>query len=775
MHQQQSSGHGRHCRAADTACLAAQFEPALAPAAAGMTASVAVTETPASSLASSVELDPSLVGLSYARLSARTQGFRLGAPRAIQVAADGSRIAFVRSSSAASTVNQLLVVDVGHDGSLAHERVVVDPAALLGADENVPAEERARRERMRETTSGVTTFTADAGLQTAVFALSGELWLVSLEQSGAAPTRLDVPGPVIDPRLSPQGTHVAFIARGGIHVLDLVSGNVRTLATAESDAITYGLANFVAAEELDRHRGHWWSPDGRSLLVERADSTEVSTWWIADPANPSAAPHEHRYPAAGTTNPALELHIYDINSGGKVVADWDRAAFEYLVTVGWQKDHKPLITVMNRRQDRQQVLEVDPVSGATSLLWQSHDECWVEWISGLPAWSPAGELVVHHDDLNADTRRVSVVRSGALSALSPQGLQVQSVLAMDESGLLIAATPDSPFMQVHHIGWDGNATVVADSDDDGWHSATAGSASPEGLMVVASTGLAATATTFRVLRDGRQLGELRSRAVGPESAVPPVNPRVALHHVGTRELRTMVLFPEDHVMGSRRLPVVMCPYGGPHAVVAVAAGLSHARAQFLANQGFAVVIADGRGTPRRGPRWERAVFRDLAQGVLQDQVDAVQAVGALYPDDIDLGRVGIRGWSFGGYLSALAVLQRPDVFHAAVAGAPVTEWRLYDTGYTERYLGHPATDAAAYDACSLLPLAPQLQRALLLIHGLADDNVVAAHSLQLSGALLAAGRHHEFLALSGVTHMAPQEVISENLLKMEVAFFEKSL
>lgn len=740
-----------------------------------MEASATVTQTPAALAAAAPALAPELSGLSYPRLAARTQSFRLGAPRGIQVAADGSRIAFVRSASAASSVNQLLVVDVTADGHLADERVVVDPTALLGADEDLPAEERARRERMRETTSGVTTFTADPDLTVAVFALSGELWTVRLDDVDARASRLDVPGPVIDPRLSPQGTHIAFIARGGIHVVDLGSGAVTTLATAESDAVTYGLANFIAAEELDRHRGHWWSPDGTRLLVERADSTGVRTWWIADPANPGSEPHAHRYPAAGTPNPELELHVYDIAAGTKVVADWDREAFEYLVTVGWQSGHDPLITVMNRRQDTQQVLAVDTVSGATRLLWQSHDHCWVEWISGLPAWSPAGELVVHHDDLEADTRRVSVVRDGRLEPLSPAGLQVQSVVAMGEQGLLLAGTPDSPYMQVHHLAWDGSAAPVAGTDDDGWHAATVAGADLAGLMVLARTGLSATSTVFEVRRGGEVIGALSTRAIGPEAAVPPVQPRVALHRVGERGLRTMVIFPKDHIPGSRKLPVIMCPYGGPHAVVAVAAGLSHARAQFLADQGFAVVIADGRGTPRRGPKWEREVFRDLAHGVLQDQVDAIEGIGAVYPDDIDLGRVGIRGWSFGGYLSALAVLKRPDVFHAAIAGAPVTEWRLYDTGYTERYMGHPETDAAAYDACSLLPMAPALTRPLLLIHGLADDNVVAAHSLQLSGALLAAGKHHEFLALSGVTHMAPQEVISENLLKAEVAFFEKSL
>jgi dipeptidyl-peptidase 4 len=557
--------------------------------------------------------------------------------------------------------------------------------------------------------------------------------------------------------------------------VELATKQVTTLVTTESDAITYGLANFVAAEELDRYRGYWWSPDSAFLLVERADSTQVQSWWIADPANPGTTPHEHRYPAAGTPNPALELHIYDISTGASVQVTWDVQSFEYLVTAGWQTGHRPLITVMNRRQDRQLILEADPVTGATTTLFETTDPCWTEWISGLPAWSPVGDLIVHHDDLESDTRRISVVHEGTRQPLSPAGLQVQSVITMDDQGLVIAATPDSPFMEAHHLAWDGSASAVSATDDGGWYSLVTASAAPDALRVCARTSLNSLHTEFAVYLGDTKIGTLLSHAIGPDAAVPPVNPKATLHHIGPNQLRTIVIFPENHTMGSRKLPVVMCPYGGPHAVVAVAAGLSHARAQFLANQGFAVVISDGRGTPRRGPKWEREVFRDLAHGVLQDQVDAIQGVAELFPDDIDTARVGIRGWSFGGYLAALAVLERGDVFHAAVAGAPVTEWRLYDTGYTERYMGHPDTDKAAYDSCSLLPMAPNLSRPLLIIHGLADDNVVVAHALQLSGALLAAGKHHEFLALSGVTHMTPQEIISENLLKAEIEFFTTSL
>jgi dipeptidyl-peptidase-4 len=251
-------------------------------------------------------------------------------------------------------------------------------------------------------------------------------------------------------------------------------------------------------------------------------------------------------------------------------------------------------------------------------------------------------------------------------------------------------------------------------------------------------------------------------------------PRPDLFTAGGREIRTALVLPSWHQPGSGKLPVLMDPYGGPHMQRVVAAQSAFADSQWFAEQGFAVVVADGRGTPGRGPAWDRAVAGDLAGPVLEDQVAALTAAAARCAD-LDTGRVAIRGWSFGGYLAALAVLRRPDVFHAAVAGAPVTDWHLYDTHYTERYLGHPAENAAGYDQCSLLGDAAGLQRPLLIIHGLADDNVVAAHTLRLSAALLAGGRPHSVLPLSGVTHMTPQEEVAENLLLLQVDFLRNAL
>jgi dipeptidyl-peptidase 4 len=264
-----------------------------------------------------------------------------------------------------------------------------------------------------------------------------------------------------------------------------------------------------------------------------------------------------------------------------------------------------------------------------------------------------------------------------------------------------------------------------------------------------------------------------SRAIRSHGASPPFLPQVRLLVLGKRRLRAGLVLPRDHAAG-QRLPVLMDPYGGPHAQRVLSTARGWLEAQWLADQGFAVLTVDGRGTPGRGPDWEREVHLDLATAVLEDQVDGLLAAAEAEPD-LDLLRVGIRGWSFGGFLAGLAVLRRPDIFHAAVAGAPVTDFALYDTFYTERYLGTPQEQPEAYRVSSLLPDAPSLSRPLLLIHGLADDNVVSAHTLRLSMRLTETGRPHQVLPLTGVTHMASQESVAENLLLLQVEFLHRHL
>lgn len=693
---------------------------------------------------------------SYPRQQAATRRFRLGAPRAFHVSADGSRVTFLRSRTGRDPVTLLWTLDIG-----GVERIVVDPAVLLaGADEDLPPQERARRERMREVTGGVTAYAVDEAGAVAAFAVSGVPYAVRLDDPTAVAVELPAPGPAIDPRPDPTGERVAFVSGGALQVCELSTRSTTALAEAESPTVTYGLADFAAAEELERVRGFWWLAGGEHLLVERVDEAPVQTLHIGDPANPDREPQQHRYPAAGTANADVSLWLLGIDGSRREVA-WDHAAYPYLMSVTAGSHGDPLISVLSRDQRERVTHALDPASGALRTIVRREDPCWVDVVPGVPCWTADGRLVDVVVDREVDAYRVVVDDQ----PLSPADLQVDSVTDVDDAGVTVTGWCTGLRHLPVHIAWNGAVHHLAAES-----STVASSVGSGSTLVVTQAAASDPAQATTVIVDGHTVASIASFA-----EIPRVEVAERSLTLGDRGLNAVVLFPRGHQPGSRRLPIISSPYGGPHHSRVMAWSRLFAEDQWIADQGFCVLIADGRGTPGRGPAWDRAVHRDLAAPVLQDQADAIAALVAAYPDDVDGSRVGIRGWSFGGYLSALAVLARPDVFHAAVAGAPVTEWRLYDTAYTERYLGDPTRDAGPYDACSLLPMAANLTRPLMIVHGLADDNVVAAHTLQLSSALLAAGRPHTVLPLSGVTHMTPQEVVAENLLRLEVEFLRDAL
>ncbi|MBD9733132.1 S9 family peptidase [Streptomyces sp. H28] len=707
---------------------------------------------------------------SFPRRHARTQRFTLGAPRSFTVAPDGSRVVFLRSGSGTDRATALWVLDTdapagaasaGSEG--AGERVAADPRALLGgASERLSAEERARRERSREGGAGIVGYATDAAVELASFALSGRLFTAELR---AGTTReLPVSGPVIDPRPSPDGRHVAYVCRGALRVVGAEGADDRALAPPEKENVTYGLAEFIAAEEMGRSRGFWWSPDSDRLLVARADDTPVERWWIADPARPEQEPHRVAYPAAGTANAEVRLFVFGLD-GVRTEVSWDRARYPYLAQVHWSAAGAPLLLVQARDQRGQLILAVDPDSGATRMVHADEDPFWLDLFPGVPCWSPSGQLVRIADEGGA--RRLLV---GERPLTGPQ-LHVRAVLDVSADDVLVsasagaeAAEPDIGEIHVYRVNELGVERV---SQEPGVHSAVR---SGEVTVLVSATP-DRPGSRVRVLRDGKPTAAVPSYAEDPG-----MSPRMTLTHGGARRIPCAVLMPRDYA-GDTPLPVLMDPYGGPHGPRVLAAHNPHLTSQWFADQGFAVVVADGRGTPGRSPAWEKAVHHDFTL-TLDDQVEALHALADSHP--LDLSRVAIRGWSYGGYLAALAVLRRPDVFHAGIAGAPVTDWRLYDTHYTERYLGDPGRHPEVYARSSLVtddglssPADPH--RPLMIVHGLADDNVVVAHALRLSSALLAAGRPHEVLPLSGVTHMTPQEQVAENLLLLQVDFLKRSL
>jgi dipeptidyl-peptidase-4 len=549
---------------------------------------------------------------------------------------------------------------------------------------------------------------------------------------------------------------VAYVADDALRVVGVDGTGDRALAEPEGPDRACGLAEFVAAEEMDRTRGYWWSPDGSRLLVALTDRRDVRRWHIADPANPAMPPNVVSYPAAGTDNVRVRLAVVALD-GSRVDVDWDGVELPYLVTVHWSAGGPPLIVLQTRDQRRMQIRSVDPATGATELVHEDTDEQWIDIVPGVPAWTTDGRLV------RVSTRDGSYRLVVDDKEITDPSLQVRSVLNV-AGDVLFTASEDDP-TQVH-VYRGGEAAPTRLSTVDGVHTASRGG----DVMVLTSWTLDRSGPLIQVWRGGEPVGEVTSFAV-----TPPLVPNLHLATVGERGLRVALLYPTGYQPGDGRLPVLVDPYGGPHAQRVLASRNAFLGPQWLADQGFAVLIADGRGTPGRGPAWDREIAFDFAGVTLADQVDALHAVAKDRPE-LDLSKVAIRGWSYGGYLAALAVLRRPEVFHAAIAGAPVTDWRLYDTHYTERYLGHPDERPEVYERNSLIDDAPNLTRPLLIIHGLADDNVVVAHSIRLSSALVAAGRPHALLPLPGVTHMTPQDdEVSENFMLMQVRWLKNAL
>lgn len=683
----------------------------------------------------------------FPRQNARTQRFSLGRPRSFTVSDDGGTVLFVRSASGTDRSGRLW-----RWTPAAGEVELVDPGALLsGGDEELSAPERARRERARESAAGIVAYSVDRAFGRAAFTLSGRLYVTDI---GSGSTReLSATAPVIDPRIDPTGQRVAYVADGRLRVLDLDHDSDRVLTPPESsEDVSWGLADFIAAEELERSRGFWWSPDGSRLLVQRTDESAVSTWFVSHPADPSVPATPQRYPEAGSSNAEVSLWLVPLDGAPPIAVDLPADA-EYVTTVHWGEHGLPVVAVLDRRQQRMTWLAVFPDDGSTRAVRAVTDDTWVDVIPGSGCWDPDGRLVtveVRDGDhaLCTDGERIS-----------PVGLQVRAVVDVGRD-VLVHASQDAADQQVWRLS-STDATNL--TPEPGWHVAVRGG---ETIVTVAAT--LETRRPITTLTAGDVAHEVHSFA-----EVPVLEPHATILPWRPDQPRVAVVLPTGWHPGGEPLPVLMDPYGGPH----FASVLNHQGAflecQWFADQGFAVVVVDGRGTPG-APAWERAVRYDLSSGVLEDQVTGLHAASHAFPD-LDLGRVAIRGWSFGGYLAAMAVIDRPDVFHAAISGAPVTDWRLYDTGYTERYLGLPDEQPEAYERSGLLDRAPSLSRPLQIIHGFADDNVFMANTLRLSQALTEHGRPHEVLPLTGITHMATQEDVAENMMLLQVDFLRRAL
>ncbi|MBN1204911.1 MAG: DPP IV N-terminal domain-containing protein [Myxococcaceae bacterium] len=702
----------------------------------------------------------------FLRQYSETRRFMSGRPGRPRITPDEKTILFLRAQPHSAT-QTLFAFDVATGTT----KELLTPEALLkGSEEQLSVEEKARRERMRVSARGFTTYDLSEDGERILVSLSGKLYLV--ERSSGKVTELKTGPGIIDPHFSPDGRQIAYVRGQDVYRIDLATNQEQPITRGGTEEKTHGLAEFVAQEEMGRFSGHWWSPDAKLIAYTESDTSGVEQFTIVDVMHPERGGNTFPYPRPGKANAVVRLGIIPVTGGKTVWVDWDAKAYPYLATVRWQKGGPLTVLVQNRTQTEEQLLAVEPSTGKTRLLLTEKDAAWVELHQAFPQWLEDGSGFLWHTERNGgpevELRNAdgSLARSWVKPGAGFRGL----VRFIDKDRTLYFHGDPNPTESYLWRVKDGGAPEKLSTGVPAPAYEMAAAISMQGGLLVTLSQTDTTMPRFQVLRsDGTRVGELPSVA-----AEPPFTPKTQFFQVAKEGFHASVIRPRNAKPGVK-LPVIVYVYG---AATMVRHGMAeNLLNQWIADQGFLLVRFDGRGTPQRSSSWQRAMKYEFASVPLNDQITALQALAQKVPE-MDLSRVGIYGWSFGGYTSAFAALTRPDVFKAAVAGAPVVDWLDYDSHLTERYLGLPQEHPEAYKKNSLLtyaeepgkPIAP-----LLLIHGTADDNVYFFHTLKLSHALFLAGKPHELLPLSGLTHMVPDPLVTQRQYERMLDFFQKHL
>jgi dipeptidyl-peptidase 4 len=700
----------------------------------------------------------------YLQDHAATRGFTLGRPIRATPTPDGSAVLFLRAQPRVPRLS-LYELDVASGVT----RELLTPEQLLaGADEQLSPEEKAHRERMRVSFGGLTGFQLSDDGAILLVTLSGRLYTIP-RADGSVRELATGPGTLLDPKLAPDGRRVAYVLDHDLYVFDLERGEEARLTAGGSEQLTRGLAEFVAQEEMGRFSGYWWSPDSQWIAYEEADASEVEIWHLADPSHPEQPVRNCYFPRPGRANVKVRLGVISVHGGQTQWMKWDAGRYPYLAAVDWQENAPLTLTVQTRKQEELLLLAADPATGATTPLLVERDAAWVNLFPGMPKWLEDGRGFVWISERDGAPQLELRSRDGELvRLLVPPDAGLQGVVDLDAGSghVVYRASSDPTQAQLFRVSLEGGAAVSL-THETGLHGATFA----RNLSIYVHSHSGPDAMTRAVARraDGGLLGELPSVA-----EEPPFVPNVELVRVGEGPGFYAGVVRPRRFSPEKRYPVLVDVYGGPTVNVVVAAMGRWLMDQWLADQGFIVVAIDGRGTPRRGRDWERSIAGEFGTVPLADQVAGLDALGQRFPE-LDLDRVGIVGFSFGGYLAALAALKCSDRFKAAVAGMPAADFRDCTTHYTERYLGLPETNPRAYDESSLLTHAARLERPLLLVHGTADDNVFFRHTLRLADALFRAGQEFELLPLSGTTHMVPDPVVRQQLWSRIARFFQRHL
>ncbi|MDN8645942.1 DPP IV N-terminal domain-containing protein [Stenotrophomonas indicatrix] len=675
-----------------------------------------------------------------------------------KVAPDGSRVTFLRGKDSDRNQLDLWSYDIGSGQT----RLLVDSKVVLPGTETLSDEEKARRERQRiAAMTGIVDYQWSPDAQRLLFPLGGELYLYDLKQEGKAAVRQLTHGEgfATDAKLSPKGGFVSFIRGRNLWVIDLASGKQMQLTGDGSTTIGNGVAEFVADEEMDRHTGYWWAPDDSAIAYARIDERPVPVQKRYEVYADRTDVIEQRYPAAGDANVQVKLGV--ISPAEHAQTQWIDLGKEqdiYLARVDWRDPQHLSFQRQSRDQKKLDLVEVTLASNQQRVLAHETSPTWVPLHNSLRFLDDGS--VLWSSERTGFQHLYRIDSKGKATALTHGNWSVDELLAVDEKAGLAyfrAGIESARESQIYAVPLQGGQPQRL-SKAPGMHSA---SFARNASVYVDSWSNSSTPPQIELFRaNGEKIATLVENDLADpkhpyaryRDAQRPVEFGTLTAADGRTPLNYSVIKPADFDP-AKRYPVAVYVYGGPASQTVTDSWPGrgdHLFNQYLAQQGYVVFSLDNRGTPRRGRDFGGALYGK--QGTVE-VADQLRGVAWLKQQPwVDPARIGVQGWSNGGYMTLMLLAKASDSYACGVAGAPVTDWGLYDSHYTERYMDLPSRNDAGYREARVLTHIEGLRSPLLLIHGMADDNVLFTNSTSLMSALQKRGQPFELMTYPGAKH-----------------------
>jgi dipeptidyl-peptidase-4 len=669
-------------------------------------------------------------------------------PREPKLSPDGKFVTLLKNRPEDKERYDLWIMDTATGA----QRMLVD-SQKIGSGGPISEEEKMRRERARIAgTKGITDYKWAPDSRSILVPIDGDLYLATLD--GNVRRLTETAATEIDAKVSEKGRYLSFLRDENLFVMDAATGREHALTTDGGKTLSWGAAEFVAQEELGRDTGYWWSPDDRYLAVARVDESPVAIVKRAAIGASGTELIEQRYPTAGTKNAVVDLYVMTPDGQSRVKVDLGANPDFYLARVDWARDGKSLyVQRLSRDQKRLDMLRVDPATGRSTLLFSETSPTWVNLTDNFKPLKD-GSLIWSSE--RSGFSHLYRWRDGKWTQLTRGDWAVQEQVGVDEKArrVYFTGTAETPIeQQLYWVGYDRPSAPVRVTETGWYNNAVMDKRATHALITRSNP--RQPSQTYLAAADGHRVAWIEENALNPSHPYAPYLDSHVQPTFGTisgadgSKLYYRMLSPK--LDPGKRYPVYLFVYGGPHGQQVTDAWYgSFPLHQALVDRGWIVFTVDNRGTNRRGTRFESAVYRSMGDAEVQDQLAGVEWLKR--QPFVDPDKIAVQGWSYGGYMTLKLLEKAPGVFAAGVAVAPVTKWELYDTAYTERYLGNPAVDPKPYETSDALDDAVKIRDPLLLVHGMSDDNVVFQNSTELYARLQQAKRPFEMMAYPGATH-----------------------